>query len=46
MNVLYVIIGVSLALFGLWETLYMAMKIASEGTGILGAKIKLLGLAL
>ena len=43
MNVLYVIGGIALTVFGVWETIYMAKKIANKGTGLLGAPIKLLG---
>jgi hypothetical protein len=43
MNALYVVGGIALTLFGIWETIYMVMKIARNGTGVLGAKIQLLG---
>lgn len=43
MNVLYVIGGVALTIFGIWETIHFANKIAKEGIGMLGAEIKLLG---
>jgi hypothetical protein len=43
MNILYVISGIALIAFGLWEAIYMGKKLAKEGTGMTGAKIKLLG---
>jgi len=43
MNTLYIIGGIILVAFGVWETIYFGKKIANEGTGLLGASIKLFG---
>ncbi len=43
MNTLYIIGGVAVILFGLWQTIYVSKRIARKGLGILGADIKLLG---
>jgi hypothetical protein len=43
MNVLYVIGGVALTIFGTWETIHFGKKLAKEGVGLLGASIQLLG---
>jgi len=43
MNFLYIICGIIVVLFGVWQTVYTAKKIAQRGVGILGADIQILG---